>query len=115
VGIYFKVLDSTGTAVLDPVALNVKTTAAGGGRVQGPFESTSYVNWLYLIATLAATPGNNTYMLTVQGFQPITFTIAGVKATSTTSLDLTTYVSEPMLETGAGEPVRLRAERPKDR
>lgn len=115
VGIYFKVMDSTGTAVLDPVALNVKSSATGGGRVQGPFESTSYVNWLYLIATLSATAGNNTYTLIVQGFQPITFTIAGVKATTTTSLNLTDYVSEPMLSTGASEPIRLRAERVKER
>jgi hypothetical protein len=110
VGIYFKVTDSTGTAVLDPVVLNVKSTAAGGGRIQGPFESTSYVNWLYMIATLSATPGANTFTVTVQGFQPITFTIQGVKPTTNSDpIDLTTYVSQPLISTGAMEPVRLRA------
>jgi minor extracellular serine protease Vpr len=114
VGLYFKVLDSTGT-VVDPAALSIKASATGGGKVQGPFQSTSYVNWLYLIATLSTTPGNNTFTMTVQGFQPITFTITGVKATTTTSLDLTTYVSEPTLATGAARPIRLRAEHMRDR
>jgi hypothetical protein len=109
VGIYFKVTDSTGTAVLDPVSLNIKSSSTGGGRIQGPFESTSYVNWLYMVATLSNTAGNNTYTVTVQGFTPITFVIQGVKATNSTSIDLTTFVSEPFISTGAAEPIRLRA------
>jgi len=42
------------------------------------------------------------------GFSPISFTITGVKAANS-NIDLTTYVSEPMLSTGAAEPIRLRA------
>jgi hypothetical protein len=32
-----------------------------------------------------------------------------VKATNNTSTDLTTFVSEPFISTGAAEPIRLRA------
>jgi minor extracellular serine protease Vpr len=109
VGIYFKVTDATGTAVVDPMTLNVKSSATGGGKIQGPYQSTEYVNWLYMIATLSTTPGTNTYTITVDGFSPVTITIQGVKPSSTGSIELTSFVSSPAIPTGAREPVRLRA------
>jgi minor extracellular serine protease Vpr len=113
VGIYFKVLDSTGTAILDPMTLNVKTSSSSGARLQGPFQSTSYVNWLYLVATISTTPGTNNYTFTVQGFNPVTFTITGVKPAGGNDIpiDITSFVTDPLIPAGVAEPMRLRANR----
>jgi minor extracellular serine protease Vpr len=106
IGLYFKVTDSTGTAV-DPTTLSITSSVvSGGGKLQGPFLSTSYVNWIYLIATLSTTPGTNVFTYTVKGFSPITYTIQGVKPSNATATD--SFFSS-LLPNGSEQPVQLRA------
>jgi hypothetical protein len=97
VGIYFKVLDSTGTAILDPSTLSVTSSATGGGKIQGPFPSSDYVNWLYMIATLSATPGTNTFTLNIGGFSPVTFNVQGVSSAAPGAIDVTTFIDAPAI------------------
>jgi hypothetical protein len=112
VDIFFKVKDSTGTAITDSSVLKVKTAVVeGNGKIQGPFASSNYVNWLYLVATLSSTPGTNTFSFQVQGFNPISYTIQGLKPGTTKATDgdfVSISKSAPAVE-GGNQPVNLTA------
>jgi hypothetical protein len=111
IGLFFKVTDGTGTAVLNPFTLNVKSSVvAGGGKLQGPFEDQNFVNWLYFVATLSGTPGANTFQYQVQGFPPLNYTIQGVKPGAGSFVEPGTWWQPTSVMDGAPEPIRLRAQ-----
>ncbi len=112
VDLYFKVKDGTGAAILNTRLINATSSVvSGGGKILGPYFSSSYVNWLYFAATLSTTPGDNTFTFQAQGFAPVTYTITGVKpAVATSTGPATPSISRlvPAFEGGNG-PVHLQA------
>jgi minor extracellular serine protease Vpr len=106
VSLYFKVKDSTGTSV-DPTTLGYASTViSGGGKITGPFVSQSYVGWIYFVATLSATPGQNVFAYQVKPFNQIKYTIAGVKPGSAVNPDFVTSSLIP--DGGSNPPMQLR-------
>jgi subtilisin family serine protease len=96
IGVYFKVTDIIGTAILSGLKVT-SSVLAGGGSITGPFVSTSYVNYLYLVATLGNNPGTNTFRFQVTPFTAITFSIDGVSPSTPSAAPA---VPRSMLPTG---------------
>lgn len=77
--VYFRVVDSSGIAVLDRTSLNFKgTVLAGGGAISGLNLNSPFPNLVYAIIRIGPEPGVNIFRVSFGDLAPLTFTIEGI-------------------------------------
>jgi hypothetical protein len=83
--VYFRIIDSSGIAILDPQVLKYQgTVVAGGGTISNLLISTSYPNLVYATIKTGPDPDQNTFRVAFASFAPITFNVTGTKASPAT-------------------------------
>ncbi|MCL4401194.1 MAG: S8 family serine peptidase [Acidobacteria bacterium] len=80
-GIYFRVTDSSGIAVLDRTSLKFNgTVVAGGGTITGLNLNSPFPNLVFASIHMGPELGTNTFRVSFGNLAPITFEIEGVRA-----------------------------------